>query len=325
MDIELIEIRDFLAQYSPFSQLDAVALDALARRMAVRHLRRGSDFPPPDEAQPHLYILREGAVERRDASGSVVSKLGEGDLFDAQCFEAAPVARGVTVEDSLFYLLPCTELQALRRQHPRFDDYFGRGVSRRLRLARGRPATGEEARLSLMRQAVAEFARRDPVTAPSSMSIRDAARLMTQERVSALLIVDDAQLAGIVTDRDLRSRCLAADVDAESAVADIMTRDVRSIAPDAAAFEALLSMTRAGVHHLAVIDAGGVRGLVSTTDLTRWQSANPVYLAGTVRRCDTLQALMRASAELPELLVHLVADGAGASQIGQALGSVALS
>ena len=191
-----------------------------------------------------------------------------------------------------------------------------------MRRARASPVAGDEARLSLMRQPVAEFATRAPVVAPSSMPIREAARLMTQERVSALLIVDDGQLAGIVTDRDLRARCLAADVDARAAVAQIMTRDVHRIAPDAAAFEALLGMTRAGVHHLPVVDASGVRGLVSATDLTRWQSANPVYLAGAVRRCDTLEALVRASADLPALLVHLVGDGAGTSQIGQALSSV---
>lgn len=184
------------------------------------------------------------------------------------------------------------------------------------------PLAGDEARLSLLRQPVAEFASRVPVMAPSSMPIRDAARLMTQERVSALLIVDDGRLTGIVTDRDLRARCLAAAVDSGAAVAEIMTRDVHCIAPDAAAFEALLSMTRAGVHHLPVVDAGGVHGLVSATDLTRWQSANPVYLAGAVRRCDTVEGLVRASAELPALLVHLVADGAGASQTGQALSSV---
>ena len=93
MDIEPIEIRDFLAAHPLFSQLDAAARDAMACRMTVRYLPRGSDFPP-DAAQPSLYILRKGTLEQRDTGGMLIAKLGEGDLFDAQCFGAHRARRG---------------------------------------------------------------------------------------------------------------------------------------------------------------------------------------------------------------------------------------
>lgn len=321
MNVELIEIRDFLADYPPFSLLDPATLDALPRQMAVRYLRRGSAFPPASEAAA-LYVVRKGAIEQRSAEGRLIDMLGEGDIFDAPCHDATPIGNALAVEDTLLYLLPCPALQALRREQPRFDEYFVRSAAEHLRHARHTLDRQAQQRPDLMAQPVRSFAQRAPVTALSSLSIREAARLMTEERVSALMIVDQDQLIGIVTDRDLRSRCLAGNVAPEEAVARIMTTGVASIGPENAASEALLTMTRRGIHHLPVVDAGGVRGLVSATDLMRWQSANAVHLAGQIRKCVTVQALAAASAELPELQMRMHAGGANAAQVGQAISSV---
>jgi CBS domain-containing protein len=81
-------------------------------------------------------------------------------------------------------------------------------------------------------------------------------------------------------------------------------------------------MTRRNIHHLPVVDGGGVRGLVSATDLLRWQSASAVHLAGRVAKCETVAALAALSAELPDLQVRLHAGGATAGQLGQTVTSI---
>jgi len=101
-----------------------------------------------------------------------------------------------------------------------------------------------------------------------------------------------------------------------------MTREVASIGPESAAFEALMTMTRRGIHHLPVVDGGGVRGLVSATDLMRGQNASAVHLAGRIRKCENLDALVEASAELADLQLRLHAGGATAGQLGQAVASI---
>ncbi|HEX5804540.1 MAG TPA: DUF294 nucleotidyltransferase-like domain-containing protein, partial [Azospira sp.] len=174
----------------------------------------------------------------------------------------------------------------------------------------------------LMTRRVGDFAGRAPVTAPSTTTIRAAAQRMSEERVSALMIVDDGRLTGIVTDRDLRSRCLAAGLSPEEPVRRIMSAGVASIGPESAAFEALMTMTRQGIHHLPVVDGQGVRGLVSATDLMRWQSASAVHLAGRVRNCESVAALVEASSELVDLQLRLHAGGATAGQVGQAISSI---
>ncbi|MDQ5903089.1 MAG: hypothetical protein QG672_676 [Pseudomonadota bacterium] len=321
MNVELIEIRDFLADYPPFSLLDPAALDALPKQMAVRYQRRGSAFPPAGESAA-LYVVRKGAIEQRNADGKLVDMLGEGDVFDALCLGTPPAGGAVAVEDTLLYLLPCPALQALRREQPRLDEYFVRSAAEHLRHARHTLDRQAQQRPDLMAQPVSDFAQRTPVTASPELSIREASRLMTSERVSALMVVERDQLVGIVTDRDLRSRCLAGNVSPEEPVARIMTTGVASIGPENAASEALLTMTRRGIHHLPVVDAGGVRGLVSATDLMRWQSANAVHLAGQIRKCTSVAALAAVSGELPELQMRMYAGGANAAQVGQAISSV---
>ena len=81
-------------------------------------------------------------------------------------------------------------------------------------------------------------------------------------------------------------------------------------------------MTRRDIHHLPVLDHDKVLGVVSTTDLIRFQSTNAVYLARDVRRCETIEELAQLSTKLPELHVQLVASGITAQQVGQAITSV---
>lgn len=321
MSVELAEIRDFVAPLPPFSLLDAAALDTLPRQLAVRYLRRGSVFPPADEA-PALYIVRKGAIEQRNAHGSLTDMLAEGDVFDAPCLATAAPLQCLAVEDTLLYLLPCPALQALRREQPAFDAHFVRSAGEQLRHAHRQLRQPPAPATDLMTRRVGDFAGRAPVTAASTTTIRAAAQRMSEERVSALMIVDDGRLVGIVTDRDLRSRCLAADLSPEEPVRRIMSAGVTSIGPESAAFEALMTMTRQGIHHLPVVDGQGVRGLVSATDLMRWQSASAVHLAGRVRKCESVAALVEASGELVDLQLRLHAGGATAGQVGQALSSI---
>ncbi|MBN2886766.1 MAG: CBS domain-containing protein, partial [Chromatiaceae bacterium] len=279
MDIELIEIQEFLASHPPFDQLPEAALGRLPRHIKVRYLRRDSAFPPPD-SDACLFILRRGAIELHDASGELIGKLAEGDLHDIQCRpDDGDRYLGRAAEDTLVYTLPCTELDALRTAHPAFAEHFEQSLSHRLRRALDvvidTPPT-----TNLMTVRVRNMINRAPIVTAPETSIRDASRIMTEHHVSSLLIMEGERLAGMITDRDLRGRCLAAGLPSDRPVREIMTERLQCVELDTLGFEALLTMTRLNVHHLPVLDDGRVVGLLSSTDLTRFQSANAVYLVG---------------------------------------------
>jgi len=320
---ELHDVRDFIAAHLPFAGLPGAALDALPRHVSVRYLRRGSAFPPADGATPAFYLVRKGAIELRDESGALLDKLGEGDGFDSAVPEGGESAvAGRAVEDSLVYVIPEQAVAQLRRDHPAFRERFDRSIAQRLRRAQESLAEAAAVGGNLLRLEVADLLSRSPVTATPALPIREAAEQMTRERVSALLVVEDGRLVGILTDRDLRSRCVAQDLPGATPLSKAMTPDPYVVSPRASAFEAMMMMSRLRVHHLPVVDEEGVHGLVSTIDLLKAQATNPLYLADRVGRCVSAEQLHAVVAETRELHRQLVASSATARQLGQAVTSV---
>jgi len=324
MDVELIEIRDFLASHHPFDLLPEQVLERLPKNLTIRYFRRGSTFPPKDADQPYLYILRRGAVELRDQQGDLVSKLAEGDLCVMDCRPDDPSLQldGTTAEDTLAYLLSCNELEKVRAKHSGFADHFDHSIADRLRRALNIIKEEPSAGTGLMTVQIRELVGRTLISAASATSIREAARLMSEARVSSLVIMDGERLAGMVTDRDLRSRCIAAGLSFDEPVSRIMTENLHTTDIDTLGFQALIAMTRLNVHHLPVLDDDRVVGVISTSDLVRFQSANSVYMVSDIRKAKDLDTLVAISAKVPELQVHLVNSGATADQVGQAVSAV---
>ncbi|MFO7594380.1 MAG: DUF294 nucleotidyltransferase-like domain-containing protein, partial [Pseudomonadota bacterium] len=324
MDVELIEIRDFLAEHPPFDLLPDEVLDTLPKRLTVRYLRRGSDFPPKTEKSSAI-IIRMGAVELRDSNGELLEKLGEGELFAEACpdNDAALPARGRCVEDALLYLLPCEALQALREHHPDFNHHFEQSLRLRLQHAIQQLQQGQGNISNLMNIKAGDLIRRPPVTGEPEQSIRQAAQIMSEARVSSLLIIRNEQLLGIVTDRDLRRRCIAEGVETDRPVSTIMVGDIITFEMDGPAFEALLLMTRRQIHHLPLLSRNGeLRGVITANDLLHQHSLNTVSIAGRIRRCLSTEELVETSRELPELQLQLIRSGMTALQMSHALSPV---
>ena len=107
----------------------------------------------------------------------------------------------------------------------------------------------------------------DLVSLSKSATVLDAARLMSERSINAVLIVDGEELHGIFTARDLTRRVVAADRGLDTLLADVMTTNPETIAADAAPVDALRQMFQGGFRHLPVVDGARVVGLVSRRDL----------------------------------------------------------
>ena len=111
------------------------------------------------------------------------------------------------------------------------------------------------------------IASRKALTAPSQTTVADAARLMKKHAVGALLIVDEAHLIGIFTERDALFRVIALDKDPKTTrVASAMTKKPRTIDPDRPVGHALHMMYEGGFRHVPVIENGRPVGMVSARD-----------------------------------------------------------
>src|SRR5512134_2673210 len=106
-----------------------------------------------------------------------------------------------------------------------------------------------------------------PVMASADMTVSAAARVMKEQGIGALLVLRDGRLAGIFTERDALFRVIAEGRDpAKTRIADVMTANPRTIAPDRPFGHALHLMYEGGFRHVPVVDNGKPLGVVSARD-----------------------------------------------------------
>ncbi|MCE4600221.1 MAG: CBS domain-containing protein [Desulfurococcales archaeon] len=119
---------------------------------------------------------------------------------------------------------------------------------------------------------VAEYMRRDRiVTCTTDTSLREASRLMAENKVGSIIVVGDGmKLKGIFTERDL-VRAIAGEADPDKGrVGDYITEHVVTVAPYESIVKAGQIMLEHGIRHLPVVDSSGrVVGVISVRDALR--------------------------------------------------------
>jgi CBS domain-containing protein len=104
---------------------------------------------------------------------------------------------------------------------------------------------------------------------PAAM-VLDAIKLMAAKRIGALLVMENRQIAGIVTERDYaRKVILMGRSSYETPVRDIMSSPVMYVRPDQTNVQCMALMTENRLRHLPVIDNGELTGLISIGDLVK--------------------------------------------------------
>jgi CBS domain-containing protein len=110
-------------------------------------------------------------------------------------------------------------------------------------------------------------AKQAPVTAPKSVTALEAARIMKQHNVGALLVVDGTRLVGIFTERDALFRVLAEGRNPQTTrLAEVMTAQPQTIHADEPFVNALRIMHKGRFRHLPVVEFDRPLGMVSVRD-----------------------------------------------------------
>jgi CBS domain-containing protein len=105
------------------------------------------------------------------------------------------------------------------------------------------------------------------LTASPETTVSEAAGLMKRSQVGAIIVVERGRLAGIFTERDALFRVIAEGRDPQATrLADVMTRDPQTIAPDKPLGHALHMMYEGRFRHVPVVENGKPLGIVSARD-----------------------------------------------------------
>ncbi|MEE4145472.1 MAG: DUF294 nucleotidyltransferase-like domain-containing protein [Halieaceae bacterium] len=314
---ELLPVAEFLEQSLPFNELPKAELYRVVGDIVVRYHCRGEVFNRKTE-DAGLRIVRSGAVEIRDSDNKLLDRLGEGESFHIGGLNAEQgEVQATVIEDALLYLLPDPVYRRLREGNRQFDRYFSGQRSRRLRrAARYQPEP------NLMMQEVRTVMSTDLLTVTAADSVQHVAQVMAARRVSSAFVMEAQQLAGIVTDRDLRVRFVAHALPPETPVSEIMTPGPETIDGSDSIFAVTLLMTQRAFHHLPVMVNGELKGIVTTSDLILAKQDDPVYLVQHISRQGDIRGIRELVGGMANLMVQWVNSGMRAQQVSQILTAI---
>jgi CBS domain-containing protein len=313
--IELQPIRNFIKTLPPFDQLNAQLIEQCCQALCIVYYSKNEHFVHVDHNEPQLYIVRSGAFELTTEKGELIDRISDGQYFGFSCMLSGEkvVNKIHILEDGLIYQLPLSSFNRLRASSQIFDRFFNRAFAKRLRHQ------GKLKSNNITTRRINSLTSEKMISLNSDATIQEAAILMSEKRVSSLIIIDDKQLVGILTDRDLRNRVLAKGLTSKALIKDVMTQQPITISKNALVFEAMLLMSEKNIHHLPIIDNNEPVSMLTITDIMRSQSSQPLLLIGQIERQNSIESLVSVSKQLPSLLQNLINSEAKAQEIGKIL------
>lgn len=297
METQIETILAFLETVHPYDSLPQDEMARVAASFGRREYFAGDEIYAAGEPLKGLYLIKRGSVEVTDRNGVTVSILGPRNSFGERGLlrDGLAVTTATAVEPSVVLVLPEVCWRQLIATVPAFERFFSRNRSAETR--------GND--LSTLK--VADLMARAPITLPPEASVTEAARLMRERHVSSVAVTRDEMLLGLVTTRDLTEKVLAEELPGATPLSAVMTPDPLSLSPDALGSDILHTMLERRIGHLPVVQDGRLKGMVTQTDLTRFQAVSSAQLVRDAATGESPEEMAAVTARIPQLLVQLVA------------------
>ena len=317
---------EFLQKFPPFNQMDNADLLYLVERCQLRFYAEGdSIITPADGPVRHFYIVKQGRVHGQrphsiQRGTETTFEITRGECFPVAALigERATRTAHLAAEDSFCLLLDRSDFTQLLTQSTVFRDFALRGVSSLLEQVnqqvqmRAVETLGSQYSLDTP---LGQIAMRQALSCPPEMPLRNAVRLMHEQQVGSIVIVDPKlRPQGIFTLRDLR-RAVADGSVLEQPISQLMTQTPFHLPPSSSAFDAAIAMTERHVAHVCLVEHGQLCGVVSERDLFSLQRVDLVHLARTIRHAESMERLTELRQDVHGLVDHMLAHGASATQI----------
>lgn len=326
------DVTEFLRNVPPFQELDESTLRNIAGTVSMEFYPKGSTILQQEgPASEYLRIVRKGAVKVFIRSGKhdevAIDSRTEGDTFGFLSLVSGDKSRAnvVAIEDTTCYLISKENILKLLETHPVFAEYFlvsflNKYIDKTYKEIHKRNLLYGGGDRLLFTTPVGELITKEVITANQDISIREAAEMMSQNRISSLVLLDAHGVpSGVVTDRDLRDKVVSKGRSTADSASGIMSVSLIKADAKEYCFESLLRMIRYGVHHLLVIENGRLKGVITNHDLMMLQGTSPVSVAREIESQQTVEGLIPLSKKTNKLIDLLLKEGAKASNISRVI------
>ncbi|MFT6987367.1 MAG: CBS domain-containing protein [Psychromonas sp.] len=327
MEVELLEIQDFISQHTPFAQLPEEALLKVVQSVEISYYRADSMIIDFTDKINELYLIRSGVVEIYRRKGELYNRLDQGQLFGQMGLLTNNKVRfpAKAVKDTLLYAIPESIFNELCEHYNDFADFVEEEDSTRLKQA-------VESKTDVTTSKVKTLLTRAPLVLPRSSTIQAVAKIMADENISAALIndpdIEDEQgssFVGIITEHDLCANVIATGLNVDNPISDVMSTDLISLDHNAYIFEAMLLMLRYNIHHLPILKSKKPIGLIEVADIIRYESQNSLLFVSSIFQQKSSEDLTILSAQLKNCFVRMVNEDANSHMVGRAMSQIGRS
>ena len=290
------DIRTILATTHPYDILPEDLRAGLAAEIDVFDIAAGQVVYAKGEVLTHLYLIVSGRIDITDQNGEILSILGPRNSFGERGLmkDGRGAVTATATEASQLLAIPAVVFHRLVKDHPRVLRFFDRT----------RPAAARRQDITTM--ALSDLMTPAPLTCHPDTPLIEAARRMRDRGVSCIIAADGDQVRGILTTGDITSRAMAEGRAPETPVHAVMTPDPLSLPPTALVADVLHAMVERGITHMPVVEAGRLVGILTQTDLTRFQATSSAALIREIAKATDSATLAGIVRRIPELLVQLV-------------------
>lgn len=320
----LAALCDELMRHAPFAQMQPAQVEALLG--AAREACYAPDevvLEPAAGAVRELHLIRQGRVTGRRGIADTPDGIHyeAGDMFPVGALlDARAVTATYTADSDLCCLLvPAEVVQAVAAASPPFADFLNRRVAQLLALSR------RALQASCAAQALAEqsleaplgtLARPAPYMVTPQVPLAEALAGMHERRIGSVLVAEaDGTPRGILTRHDILGRVTLPQRPLSTPIAAVMTEPLHTLRSSDSAQEAALLMSRHGIRHVPVTEAGRLVGIVSERDLFALQRLSINQTSSALRRAADRATLEGLAGDIRQLARNLLGQGVQARQL----------
>jgi CBS domain-containing protein len=303
--------QEFDFSTPPFDLLTAEQAGELGARMDIEFISKGTVILEAGAASAAVYVILKGevvALEVGEGYTRVFAEFGPHDLFGTT---ASLTGRArytyEALEDTLAWTIPAASFRAAVAANGRFAGYFLESLAKRSMDAEAAGAPGDLAEMMLTRVGDALLA--EAVKVPEDCRLDEATRRMRDRRVDCVFVEGPAGL-GIATRTDLLEAIALSNRGLDQPIGLIASRPVVSCSTTDPLFQALVTMTRAGIERIAVLEDDELKGTLGLAELLSHYSSNSHVIGLRVARAASREELSQAAGQVNRLVSTLHATGA---------------
>ncbi len=318
--------HDFLVEFPPFSMMSEEEIQQVMSRIKIKYVEKGDVFfRQGDVAGDFFYLVGKGAVKLERLEGGVnilLDVCGEGDIFGIRPVIADQpyLSTGTAQEESIVYAVAVKDIRKIMAQNPQVSSFLASSFASGSRKDGKKENTdglvfiskGEVFQDEKLLEVQTLNTSREPVTCSPETPIEVAASIMTVEKVSSIIIVNQSHHpVGILTDSDIRRIVGLRRLELDQPIRLVMHSPVICLPVGATYADAQMTMIQHNISLVILTEDGtndtAVKGVFSESEMLVYQGNSPGMIIKQMKKSRDPEELKRIR-ERAELLLERYLD-----------------